>query len=94
MTRNVNKKGDLKITNIDGACNSTSEDMLKLSTITISTVPDCLSRLGSPCTRSMNATVIPKNSVSDWNLVNKVKEVRASPSKELNIVVKSAGNLA
>ncbi|VDP35326.1 unnamed protein product [Schistosoma margrebowiei] len=68
----------------DGACNSINDDTLKLSTMITTTVLDSLRKLGSHSSRSLNATVVPKNSVNDWTHVKRVKNNQASQSR-LNI---------
>ncbi|VDO92701.1 unnamed protein product [Schistosoma curassoni] len=96
-TRNGNKKKDLDSATIDGARNNISDDMPRLSTIITSAETDFLSKLGLPSTGALNATVVLKNSVSDWIPPNKVKKDQSSPSKKLNIpsiARKSTGDLA
>ncbi|VDP19646.1 unnamed protein product [Schistosoma margrebowiei] len=83
-TRNENTNKDVDRSTIDGACISTSDDMLKLRTIITLTVIDSLSKIGSPSSGSVKATVVPKNSVGDWTHVNRAKKEQESPSK-LNI---------
>ena len=83
-THRANKKKDTDRSVIDGAVNSTSDDVLKLSTILTSTVIDSLSKLGSPRERSLNETVVPKNPVGGWTHVNRSNKAQASPPK-LNV---------
>ena len=95
-THSEDKKSYLGNASIDGACNDTSEDMLKLSTVITSTVLNSCSNRGSFRTGPLNAVVVPKNSVGGWTSVNKVRKTCVSPSKTLNIpgiVVKSTGDL-
>ncbi|VDP33900.1 unnamed protein product [Schistosoma margrebowiei] len=95
-TRNQNKERDLDGATNDRACNNTSDDILKLSTITKSAVIDAPRRLGSPSMWSLNATVVLKNSVIDWIAANKVEEDQISLSKKPNIpniVGKPTGDL-
>ncbi|VDP46745.1 unnamed protein product [Schistosoma curassoni] len=93
--RNENKNGDVDRSTIDGACIGTNDDTLKLSTITTSTAIDSISKLRSPSSGSLNATVVPQNSVLDWNQVDRAKKNLASPSKLniLSVVWESSGDL-
>ncbi|VDO82890.1 unnamed protein product [Schistosoma curassoni] len=93
---NEGKKRDVDSSAIDGACDSTSDGMLKLSAIMTSTVVEPFGRLGSPETASLNATAVAKNSVGGWTHVNRVKKNQTS-LYNLNIpsiVRKSSGGLA
>ena len=83
-THRANRKKDIDRSVIDGAVNSTSDDVLKLSTILTSTVIDSLSKLGSPREESLNETVVPKNLVGGWTQVNRSNKAQASPPK-LNV---------
>ncbi|VDO81930.1 unnamed protein product [Schistosoma margrebowiei] len=93
--RNEKQNRDVDRYAIDGACISTNDDTLKFSTIITSTVIDSLIKLGSPSSESLNATVVPKNTVGDWTNVNRTKKNQASPSKLNNprVVWKSTGDL-
>ncbi|VDP40269.1 unnamed protein product [Schistosoma margrebowiei] len=90
-----NENRDVDRSTNDGAWNSISDDTLKLSTTIKTTVLDALSKLGSHSSRSLNVTVVPKNSVGDWAHVDRVEKNQASQSK-LNIPAverKSTGDL-
>ncbi|VDO63420.1 unnamed protein product [Schistosoma margrebowiei] len=93
---NESEKRDVDSYAIDGACDSTSDEMLKLNTIIMLTVVESFDRLGSPRAGSLNATVVLGNSVDDWTHFNRVKKNQMSPYK-LNIssiVRKSTDGLA
>ncbi|VDP52929.1 unnamed protein product [Schistosoma mattheei] len=95
-THNESKKRDVDSSAIDGACDSTGDGMLRLSTIMTSTVVESFGRLGSPGTVSLNATAVPENSVGGWTHVNRVKKNQTSLYK-LNIpsiAHRSSGGLA
>ncbi|VDP31432.1 unnamed protein product [Schistosoma margrebowiei] len=90
-----NENRDIDRSTNDGASNSINDDTLKLSTMITTTVLDSLSKLGSHSSRSLNATVVPKNSVGDWTHVKRARKGQASQSN-LNIPAvewKSTGDL-
>ncbi|VDO55384.1 unnamed protein product [Schistosoma margrebowiei] len=77
------------------AISSINDDTLKLSTMSTTTVLDSLSKLRSQSSKTLNSTVVPKNSVGDWTHVKRAKKGQASQSK-LNIQAverKSTGDL-
>lgn len=55
-----NKKRDLDNVIIDEACNDTSKDILKISIAIASTILDPFSKIWSPSTGFLNATVVSK----------------------------------
>ncbi|CAI2722379.1 unnamed protein product [Schistosoma spindalis] len=79
--RNENKNRDVDKSTIDGTRISSNDDMLKLSTTITSTIIDSLTKIGSPSSGSLNATVVPKNSVGDCTHANKANKDQVSPSK-------------